>query len=88
MYGHILITNKMAVASTALAFKEYLALGSTKQPVHKVAKGKVTFPDMSKVVKALTAQSEVMVNIMLKFEAMALASKGNSPVHRYQRWVD
>lgn len=42
-------------------------------------------PQMNKIVQALTAQAEMMVTMMTKMEAMALASKGPLPVPQCQQ---
>lgn len=72
---HLLTTNTSIVARTLCALEEYLVVGSPEQPSCKAARKEATSPQMDNVVHALTAQSEVIVTIMIKLETMALSSK-------------
>lgn len=79
--------NTSTVASMVLATEEYLGAGSPEQPSCKAVREEVTSPQTEKVLRALTVQSEVMVAIMPRLEAIVAASKEAPPVHQYPKVV-
>lgn len=84
---HLLTTNTFIVADAVSATEKYLAMGSPERPNGKAAMEKDSFPQMDNTVQALTAQSEVLITMMPKREALALGSTGAHMVPQYQQVV-